>query len=194
MEATDLVSTLVERRRSSRCDWKDIGILYRIHSHRDEVAVELAKSGVPFAIEGLDVLDSPEVRDLLSCIGAVVSTGDSAAWLRVAALRQFSVDPNELRSALKALPRNSAATIATVLPKIKGGTALLESIEQAKKEVAGSKAYPALLTLCRHFQLPRGPAIDALIRFANEWEHYAITENGTPVEFLEYLEYFREAV
>jgi DNA helicase II / ATP-dependent DNA helicase PcrA len=193
MEATDLVSTLVERRRSSRCDWKDIGILYRIHSHRDEVAVELAKSGVPFAIEGLDVLDSPEVRDLLSCIGAVVSTGDSAAWLRVAALRQFSVDPNELRSALKALPRDSAATIATVLPKIKGGTALLESIEQAKKEVAGSKAYPALLTLCRHFQLPRGPAIDALIRFANEWEQYAITENGTPVEFLEYLEYFREA-
>src|SRR5947207_1450156 len=131
MEANDLVSTLMERTRTSRCDWKDIGILYRIHSHRDEVAAELAKNGIPFSIEGLDVLDSPEIRDLLSCLGAVVSTGDSAAWLRVAALRQFSVDPDQLRSALKALPRDSAASVAFVLPKLKGGAALLESVEQA---------------------------------------------------------------
>ena len=193
MEANDLVSTLMERKRTSRCDWKDIGILYRIHSHRDEVAAELAKNGIPFSIEGLDVLDSPEIRDLLSCLGAVVSTGDSAAWLRVAALRQFSVDPDQLRSALKALPRDSAASVAFVLPKLKGGAALLESVEQAKKEVAGVKAYPMLLTLCRHFQIPRGPAIDALLQFANQWEQYPITESGTPAEFLEYLEYFREA-
>jgi superfamily I DNA/RNA helicase/RecB family exonuclease len=193
MEATDLVSTLMERRRASRCDWKDIGILYRIHTHRDEVAAELAKNGIPFSIEGLDVLDSPEVRDLLSCFGAVVFTGDSAAWLRLAALRQFSVDPDELRSALKALPRDSAASMAFVLPKLKGGAALLESVEHAKKEVAGLKAYPTLLTICRHFQIPRTGGIDALLEFANQWEQYPITESGTPAEFLEYLDYFREA-
>lgn len=193
MEATDLVSTLMERRRASRCDWKDIGILYRIHTHRDEVAAELAKNGIPFSIEGLDVLDSPEVRDLLSCLGAVVSTGDSAAWLRVAALRQFAVDPDELRSALKALPRDSAASIAFVLQKLKGGAALLESVEHAKKEVAGLKAYPTLLTICRHFQMLRTAGIDALLQFANQWEQYPITESGAPAEFLEYIGYFREA-
>ena len=193
MEATDLVSTLIERRRASRCDWKDIGILYRIHSHRDEVAAELARNGIPFSIEGLDVLDSPEVRDLLSCLGAVVSKADSAAWLRLAALRQFSVDHNELRSALKSLPRDSSASIADVLPKIGGGAAVLDSVAHAKGEVAERKAYATLLALCRHFQIARGPATDALLRFASDWEQSPITQTGSPAEFLEYLEYFREA-
>jgi len=193
MEATDLVSTLIERRRVSRCDWKDIGILYRIHTHRDEVATELAKNRVPFTIEGLDVMDSPEVRDLLSCLGATVSTGDSAAWMRVAALRQFSIYPDELRSALKALPRDSAASIASVLPKLKGGTALLESVAEAKNVITAGKTYAALLTICRHFQIPRTAGIDALLQFANQWEQYPTTESGVPAEFLEYLEYFREA-
>jgi ATP-dependent DNA helicase UvrD/PcrA len=193
MEATDLVSTLLERRRASRCDWKNIGILYRIHSHRDEVAAELARKGVPFTIEGLDVMDSPELRDLLSCLGAVVSTGDSAAWLRVAALRQFSVDPDELRGALKGLPRDSAASIATVLANVKGGAAVREVVEQARSEIAGRKVHASLLALARHFQISNGPATTALMQFASQWEQYPITENGSPSEFLEYLDYFREA-
>jgi superfamily I DNA/RNA helicase/RecB family exonuclease len=193
MEAVDVVSTLLERRRSSRCDWKNIGILYRIHFHRDEVAAELARNSIPFTIEGLDAMDSPEVRDLLSCLGAVVSTGDSAAWLRVAALRQFQVDPDELRSALKALPRDSAASIATVLAKVKGGSVVLEVVEQARAEIEGRKVHAALLALVRNFQISKSAATTALLQFGNQWEQYPITESGSPIEFLEYLDYFREA-
>lgn len=193
MEATDLVSTLTDLRRRTRCNWKDIGILYRIHSHRDEVAAELARNAIPFSIEGLDVLDAPEVRDLLSCASTIVSASDGAAWLRVAALRQFSIDKDELRSALKALPRDSVTFMTQVLPKVKGGTELLQEIEQAKAEVGDRKVYAGLLVLVRRFQLPRSPAVDALLQFANSWETSPITENGSPTEFLEYLEYFREA-
>lgn len=193
MEATDLVSSLVERRRTARCEWKDIAVLYRNHIHRDEAAAELARSQVPFSIEGLDVLDSPEVRDLLSCVGAVVSTQDNAAWLRVAALRQFSIDHCELRSALRNRPRDSVAGVADVLRGIRGGTVLLETVSRAQQEISGRKTYSAMLALCRSFEIPRGPAIDALLRFANDWEQYPITQTGSPAEFLEYLEYFREA-
>src|SRR6185312_8349114 len=83
MEATDLLSTMIEHRRQSRCSWKHIAILSRPHSHRDEVAAELARNGIPFSIEGLDVLDTPEVRDLLACLGAVISDADSGALFRV---------------------------------------------------------------------------------------------------------------
>ncbi len=126
MEATDLVAVLQERKKRSRCDWKDIGILYRSHAHRDEVAAELARNEIPFSIEGLDVIDTPEVRDLLACAGAVVSSGDSASLFRVAALRQFPVDPKELRSRDEGVCRGTAAgTMASVLPQVKGGPDVL---------------------------------------------------------------------
>ena len=193
MEATDLVCTLLERRRRFRCDWKDIGILYRIHSHRDEVAAELARNAIPFSIEGMDVMDAPEVRDLLAAAGAVVSGSNSASMFRVAALRQFSVEPNELRTAMKTLPRDARGAIASVMPQVRGGAELLKAVEQAREEVAGQKTYAALLALARHFQIPRNPAIEAILQFANQWEKSPITQNGSPAEFLEYVAYFREA-
>ena len=193
MEATDLAAVLQQRKKRSRCDWKDIAILYRSHFHRDEVAAELARNEIPFSIEGLDVMDAPEVRDLLACAGAVVSSGDSASLFRVAALRQFPVEPNELSSSLKSLPRESAATMASVLPSVKGGADVLRVIEQARAEVSGKKAYAALLTLARNFRIPRNSAIDAVLQFASKWAQSPVTETGSPAEFLEYLTYFREA-
>ncbi len=193
MEATDLVSTLIERRRQSRCEWKDIAILYRMHHHRDELAAELARNKIPFSIEGMDVLDTPDVRDLLACLGAVVSDTDSAALFRVAAFRQFSVDPNELRSALRALPRDNTASIASVLSRLKGGDTIVETMRQAREQTAGNKTYSALLSLVRHFQVPRSSAVDTILQFSNQWEKSPITKTGEPGEFLEYLDYFREA-
>ena len=193
MEATDLVSAVLERRRQSRCGWKDIAVLYRSHFHRDEVAAELSRNNIPFSIEGLDVLDAPEVRDLLACLGAVVSDGDNAAIFRVAALAQFSVDPNELKTAIKAIPRDSNALLATVLSGVKGGRLVLDTVRRARQQSAGNKAYSTLLSLIREFQLVRGSAIDALVQFCNEWEKSPITHTGEPGEFLEYLDYFREA-
>ena len=193
MEATDLVTTLIASRKRSRCQWKDIAILYRIHTHRDEVANELARNSVPFSIEAMDVLDTPEVRDLLACLSAVFMPGDSASLLRVVALRQFSVDPNALRSAMKSLPRDSNAGVLGVLPTISGGSEVLAAIEKARASTAGLKAHPALMSLARQFHVPRNSAVNAFLNFAQKWEEFPLTESGSPNEFLEYLEYFREA-
>src|SRR5947208_8870183 len=132
MEATDLITTMIERRRQSRCGWKNMAVLYRTHIHRDEVAAELARNNVPFSIEGLDVLDTPEVRDLLACLAALVSDGDNAALFRLAALRQFSVNPNELKAATKSLPRETTATVASVLPSIAGGAEIVATIQRSR--------------------------------------------------------------
>jgi hypothetical protein len=34
---------------------------------------ELAKAGIPFVIESMDISDTPEVRDLFACLSAIVS-------------------------------------------------------------------------------------------------------------------------
>jgi len=193
MEATDLVATLIEVRRRSRCNWKDIAVLYRTHSHRDEVAAELARKEIPFSIEALDVMDASEVRDLLACLGAVISPTDSASLFRAAALRQFSVDPGELRAAMKGVPRDGNQGLATVLPQIKGGTDLLRTVEHTRQEISGRKTHAALLTVIRLFELPRKPAIQAVLEFASKWEESPLTATQQPGEFLEYLDLFREA-
>jgi|KBSMisStaDraftv2_1062788.scaffolds.fasta_scaffold00952_17 DNA helicase-2/ATP-dependent DNA helicase PcrA len=193
MEATDLVATLVERRKRFRCQWKDIAVLYRIHGHREEVAHELARNGVPFSIEAMDVLDTPEVRDLLACLSSVFIPGDSASLFRVVALPRFDCDPEVLRSGMKSLPRDSTAGLLQVLPGVPGGPEVLTSIEQARVAVRGLKANAALVSLVREFQLRSNSAIDAILEFAQKWEEFPLTESGGPLEFLEYLDYFREA-
>jgi DNA helicase-2/ATP-dependent DNA helicase PcrA len=193
MEATDLVATVQERKKRSRCEWNDIGILYRIHGHRDQVAAELARSGIPFSIEGLDVVDTPEVRDLLACAGAAVSSGDSASLFRVAVLPQFSVDPEELRSAMKGLPRDGGGGMASILPEVRGGAEVARAVAEARAETADKNAYGSLLALERVFNLPRRAATEALLQFAAKWQKSPITESGSPAEFLEYLDHFREA-
>jgi len=50
-----------------------------------------------------------------------------------------------------------------------------------------------LMSLARQFQVPRNSAVNAFLEFARRWEEYPLTESGSPIEFVEYLEYFREA-
>jgi DNA helicase-2/ATP-dependent DNA helicase PcrA len=192
MEATDLVAALIERRRRSRCLWKHIAVLYRSHFHREEVAAELARGQVPFSIEGLDVMDTREVRDLLACAGAVVSP-DSASLLRVAALEQFAIDPEALRNAIQTIPRNTNASIATILPQVPGGPKLLAHVETMRHEIADKNTHAALLSLTTGFQQSLNPAVRALLNFSLAWEKSPLTETGTLAEFLECLDYFREA-
>jgi len=196
-ECADVAASIVLKRREARCRWADFAVLYRQHSHRDLVAAELAQRGIPFAIESMDVTDMPEVRDLLACLGAVVSVNDDASLFRVAALSRFSIDPQKLRAGMQALPRDSRnGGVALVLAQMEGGTAVLEALQQARDEIVGngSNAHAALEIVIRRFEFDRAaPPVMAVADFVAAWERKAITKTGELSELLEYLEYFREA-
>lgn len=194
VEAADLLSSIRRRQKQFRCKWKDIAVLYRSHIHRDEIAEELARHKIPFTIENLDVLDTPEVRDLLACLGAVVSPSDGAGLFRVAALPQFAIDPNQLRAAMKAAGRETSLT--AVLEQVEGGATVLEQLREVRDEIKASqaKARAALAILIRRFSLAAGSsAVEALLEFVAMWETKPITATGEIGELLEYLNYFREA-
>ncbi len=210
VEAADLARRIQKKRRDKdkdkdrdqRCRWSDFAVLYRQHNHRDELVKELAERGIPFSIEGLDVLDTPEVRDAVACLTAAVSPNDPASLFRVAALPQFGIDPMELRAAMRAV-RRQELDLRTVLGRIAGGPAVLESVEKVHREVkkdgvgasftAGFTANSAVNVVIRHFDLQRSALVVALLKFVEEWHKKAIAETGSPSEFLEYLDYFVQA-
>lgn len=192
LEAGDLVSAIRQKQRALKCNWEKFAVIYRNHSHRDEIVGELSRRGIPFSIEGMDVLETPEVRDLLACLGAVVSPADSASLFRVAALPHFNIDPEKFRSAIKAGGRE--IPLAEVVDKLEGGKVLLAVVQAAREKVAGVKAGAAVRSLIRAFQLPSSaPAIDAVLRFIETWERKPTTATGGTAELLEYLQLFREA-
>ena len=124
---------------------------------------ELVEQGIPFAIENMDVTDTPEARDLFACLGAVVSANDSASLFRVAALPQFAIDPEKLRAGIKAIPREERKSgVASVLTKIENGAAVLNALQEVRDEVirAATTSSGVLNIIIRRFGLNRAsPAI-----------------------------------
>ena len=198
VEAADLASRIQKTRkhssRAERCRWSDFAVLYRQHSHRDELVRELTERGIPFSIEGLDVLDTPEVRDAVACLTAAVAPNDAASLFRVAALPQFAVNPAELRAGMKTV-RRQELDLGTVLGRLAGGAAVLERVEKANAEVKreGVRADDAAHFVVRHFDLQRSDLVAAFLKFVQVWHTKATTGAGSPAEFLEYLDYFIEA-
>jgi len=196
-ESGELITRLRELRRKSRCRWSDCAVLYRTHLNRDQLAAEMVRQGIPFTIENMDVMDTPDARDLFACLGAVVSDADGASLFRVAALPQFAVNPEELRSGIKSLPRDAGTSaIALVLSQIEGGGAVLDRVRQTRVDIAAAnlKGRAAVEKLVRNFSLNRhASAVKAVLDFVTAWEKKAITKTGEIAELLDYLEYFREA-
>jgi DNA helicase-2/ATP-dependent DNA helicase PcrA len=194
LEAADVASTLQDSKKELRCAWSDFAILYRSHLHRTELVEELIAQGVPFIIEDMDVMDTPPVRDLVACMGAVVSPSDSTSLFRVAALPQFAMDPQELRAVMKSVKRGTS--LASVLPKVEGGTRVLERLQTVRAEVQSeeTKALQALQLIARGFELDAdSPAVQAVFDFVRNWQEKPIISSGHLAELLEYLKYFGEA-
>ncbi len=199
-EAPDVVRIMEETKRRLRCKWKDFGVLYRSHIHRDDVVQQLAEREIPFSIENMDVSDTPEVRDLFACVAVVVDLASDANLFRVAALPQFNVDPEQLRAALRAIAKDSkegvVVPLASVLDGVAGGLEVLESVRQARDEVnrRKAKARAALQLIGKQFRLDLNSAIlQAALKFAADWEEKRTTKTKELGEWIEYLSYFREA-
>ncbi len=194
VEAADLARQIQKKRKEQRCPWSEFAVLYRLHNHREELVKELVERGIPFSIEGLDVLHTPEVRDVVACLNAAVSPNDAASLFRVAALPQFGINPTELRAAMRAA-RRGELDLHTVLGKLANGAAVLESVQKAHEQVGkeGMRADDAAKFVTRHFGLPRSAPVVAFLKFVETWHTRAIAETGSPAEFLEYLDYFGQA-
>jgi DNA helicase II / ATP-dependent DNA helicase PcrA len=199
MEATEVVNEIVEKKRRTKGKWADFAVLYRNHFCRDQLVEELVRREIPLAIEKMDVMDTPEVRDLLACVGAVVSTADDASLFRVAALPEFEISGKELRAGIRALPREQrVGGLAAVLDTLTGGRAVLQRLREVREEIAATaaKGRAAVEIVVRRLGLDRNaPPIATALEFIGKWEKKKppIVTTGEIGELMEYVRLFREA-
>ena len=169
-------------------------VLYRSHGHRNEVVKELAAHQIPFRVEGLNALETCEVRDLLACLRALLAPPDNEALFRVAALPIFGVDGAAMREALRAAGKQPE--LVTVLSAVAGGKVVLKTLENARAEVAAAdwKTTAALAIVIKRFGIaPAVPPVAAFREFVHKWSEKPITTTKRLQEFLEYMEYFPQA-
>jgi DNA helicase-2/ATP-dependent DNA helicase PcrA len=192
-EAAEIADAI--ERLHDHCPWKQIAVLYRQHGHREQLVREFGRRKIPVDVRGINVLETPEVRDALAALRAVVNSGDNAALFRLSALPQFGIDPDELRSVLRASGNRNQTVLAPLLLKVNGGQKLLDAISALRKSAAqcGNKAAGTLQIALSQFAIPRTAATNALASFVDAWSEKPLTEHGTVEEFLEYLEWFSEA-
>jgi len=199
-EGPDLVSSIRDAQRKSKCKWSDFGILYRLHFHRDDVVRELAEAGIPFSIESMDISDTPEARDLFACLNAVVSAGDDVSLFRVAALQCFRVNPDQLRQVMREIARDNreaqVVSLSSALDRVSGGAEVIAALQQARQEIRrnDAKARRALDIIVRRFALDASsPILQAALHFVEEWENKKVNKTIELEELVDYLAYFREA-
>ena len=192
-EAEDIAVTIRDRKKSG-VPWRSFAVLYRQLDHRDEVVDQLSASGIPFAIDALDVLDTPEVRDLMACAGAIVDPADSASLFRVAALPEFAIEGLRLHAVMRSAARDTP--LHRILSDVPNGPSVLAKLDQVRAEVMRkpSKSSQALRTIVKRFSLAAGNlATQSFLEFVDRWEAKPTTENGELGELVEYLLLFREA-
>jgi DNA helicase-2/ATP-dependent DNA helicase PcrA len=199
-EGPDLVAVIRDAQKKMKCKWSDFGVLYRSHFHRDDVVHELAKAGIPFVIESMDISDTPEVRDLFACLSAIVSGGDDVSLFRVAALPAFHVNPEDLRQVMRAIARNSregkVVPLSSALDRVGGGAEVLAAVQRAREEIRRkeTKARAALDIIVKQFGLDASsPVLQAALRFVSDWETKKVNKTTELEELVDYLGYFREA-
>ena len=199
-EGPDLVAVIRDAQKKMKCKWSDFGVLYRSHFHRDDVVHELAKAGIPFVIESMDISDTPEVRDLFACLSAIVSGGDDVSLFRVAALPAFHVNPEDLRQVMRAIARNSregkVVPLSSALDRVGGGAEVLAAVQHAREDIRRkeAKARAALDIIVKQFGLDASsPVLQAALRFVSDWETKKVNKTTELEELVDYLGYFREA-
>ena len=182
------------RQQRPAMKYSDIAVLYRLHNHRDEVLTELRRRDIPVHVLGVDLFDTPEVRDALAAL-QIMESSNAIALVRVAAFSQFSVDPEEFRAALAVAGKK--ASIESLLEKVAGGFAVMESVREARHDLTNANDLlgPAMEIAQQVFRLPDSPSLQRLQEMAEQWcaKPKALVGQGTLREFLEYVELFREA-
>ncbi len=189
------VAAVIAELQAQGAGLSDIAVLYRIHEHHAGIAQELARRGIAFAVVGLDILHTPEARDLIAGLCALLDPAEGVSLLRVAALPRFGVEPEALRRALVAAGK---AGMPQALGKVAGGKKVLRALADARTEAEkhGMDALACFDLVVRDFGFPPMENVTGKVRdFIVEWQKKpeAVRSGAQLSEFLAYLEYFPQA-
>jgi len=191
--------------------WREFAVLYRAHAHRDHLVTRLTEREIPFVIRNLSILDSTLVRDASAYLRLIDAPSDDVACARALAAPAWALEPADLVRLTERTSRSRGRSLWDVLNEAQGElnfaqkakrTADLilwvQSLRGKAKGLAVSELIglllPELLTGLDLVGLPppaERRALERFRQFVEEWEKKSETRRLR--EFVEYLDYFREA-
>ena len=192
-ESAFVADEMVRMHQQGRA-WRDIAVIYRQHNHREDVVHRLRERNIPFVVEGVDLLETGEVRDLVAVLKAM-QTHDAVSLVRVASLPRFNLNGAQLRTAFA----NAGDKLdgETELAALAGGGDVVNTLQEARRQLESDagKAVAAIPIAERCFGLATDQHRHAFAEFVERWakKPKALSGDGTLREFLEYLELFIEA-
>ena len=193
-EAEFIADSIETLRQEPHFPLNQIAVLYAQHHHRNAVLSELRRRGIPSEVKGVNLFETPEVRDALAAL-RVLDASDPVAVIRVAALEHFEVDGEQFRTEMALAGRDPSPE--AVLEKVKSSVLLRKAIREARLEAiaAGNRLAPVFEIAQRWFRLPESTPLRCLREFVGIWmrKPKPICGEGTLREFLDYVKLFREA-
>jgi DNA helicase-2/ATP-dependent DNA helicase PcrA len=104
-QASFVAGQLHQLREESGLAWRQMAVLYRAHSNRLEVELELTKRGIPFIVRGGQrFFEQAHIKDLLAYLIVLANGRDEIAWQRL----------------LEMQPRVGTKTAGDVIRKLRG--------------------------------------------------------------------------
>ena len=205
-EEAEWVASEIERLREAGAAWRSMAVLYRKHTHREQVAEALARRRIPYVIRKLSILSNTLVRDLLAYLRVVGAWRNDVACARVLAVPYWRLEPRDLARLAERAERNQRRPLwdeveaAENDPAIGSGKARLAELvafvkglrESARKKpasellnelIAGLGVAPLESDADRKY-------LERFVEFVKEWERKS--EGKRLADFLEYLGYFDE--
>jgi DNA helicase-2/ATP-dependent DNA helicase PcrA len=200
------VASELDRLHEAGAAWHTMAVLYRKHTHREQLLQALQRRGIPFVIRKFSILSSTLVRDLLAWLHLIGEPGDNVSRARVLGAPYWGLEPRDLVRLAERAEKNHRS-LSDELEAAKGeapftreGVRLMELsvlLGQLRQMARRMKATELLDELIRTLGIAPLPSdadrhfLERFVTFVREWERKSeVTSLG---DFLEYLFYFDEA-
>ena len=201
------VADELERVHRAGRRWKDFAVLYRQHSHRDQIVEELSRRKIPFVITRLSILEHPLVRDVLAYLRLIAFPYDDIACARVLSAPAWHLRAADIVRLAERAGKKRGTALYDILQAPQGQlpfdpshgalAELLEYLASQRKSMRRRTAREILGDLVEWLEIAQRASaqdrkyVNQLAQFVKDWEPKSETRGL--LEFLEYLDYFDQA-
>jgi ATP-dependent DNA helicase UvrD/PcrA len=205
-EEAHWVAAEIERLHDAGAPWKSFAVLYRNHSHRDQLLGALRRRGIPFVIRRFSILSSTLVRDIFAYLRLVGNPSDNVACARVLAAPYWGLEARDLVRLTERAQQNKRRFLYDELESAQGEapftregvklrelTAMIAELRQLARKISATDLFDQLIARLEVAPLPSDADrqyLDRVAEFVKAWERKS--EGKRLGELLEYLRYFQE--
>jgi DNA helicase-2/ATP-dependent DNA helicase PcrA len=208
------VASEIERLHDAGVPWRDFAVLYRKHTHRNQLLDALRRKRIPFVIRKFSILSSTLVRDLLAYLRLIATPSDNVACARVLAPPYWNLFPRDLVRLAERADKNHRRPIWEELESavLQEGAAsgngsnawlegtrltellpLIHGLRHSAKRKTASELLDELIEGLELAPLPSEADrqyLERFITFVQEWERKS--DGKYLRDFIEYLGFFDE--